>query len=530
MNPHSYPSKPKVIAIALEAANMYLIENWCAEGKLPTLQSLMKKGTWRKLASTADVGSGSTWPSLHTGCNPAKHSIARAHRHLKSGTYEIEKQYSNQVKQAPFWEYLSQANKRCAILDVEMSVPKKDFNGIHLVSWGDEAQTWKPASWPLSFGKEVVKKFGYHPLRGWYQQRPRNKEEYSELTSKLLKGVQTRTQLAKYVLSKENWDLFLLVYSELHWAGHALWHTMDSNHPAYTPELAKDFGDVMLRCYQEVDKGIEQLIANHEDATIMIFSNSSMTANYSGRHLVPEVLKKMGLSGETTAKKKKSIWSWLPANKWGSLTFEKVERVVSIEVIEAVKKLIPEKLWDTWTRKLLYSGSNWKESLAFSTPSDYSGTIRINLAGREPSGKVQQGKEYDEICDRIIRVFEELQHPHTGEKMVSSVFKVSDVYQGKYLDELPDIVVNWASDAPIEALYSPQIGTVAGTLTDKRSGGHLPYGFLLMSGKGVVSNRQMKKAHIMDIAATITHILGVEIPSIMDGKILPEFSEIKGNV
>ncbi|MEZ4886684.1 MAG: alkaline phosphatase family protein [Chitinophagales bacterium] len=521
-------SKKQVIAIGIESADMYLIEKWCEEGKLPTLQKLKEKGTWRKLISTGDVASASSWPTLHTGTSPAKHGISRSHRHLKTGTYEIHKQYANAVHEEPCWIPLSRSGKRCAIIDVPKSMPEEGFNGIHFVNWGDEHQTWKQSSWPIDFTKEVIEKFGRHPLENWYMVRPQTQKEYSDLLENLLKGIHARNAMAKYVLEKERWDLFLISYSELHWVGHLYWHLMDETHPDYDVALAKVFGDAILQCYQAIDKGIEAMLPEDlENTTVMVFSNIGMGPNYSGRHLVGEVLKKLGMAGNVSSKQKKGVLSWLPAKKWGELALERAELVIPISLIKTVKKFIPEKLWDTWTRKFLYGGNNWKDSLAFSLPSDYSGAIRINLVGREPNGKIKEGKGYDEICAKIKSAFEALINPATGKKAVAEVIIVRDEHKGKYVNELPDIVITWSQDAPIKALSSPQIGTVSGVLIDKHTGGHQPYGFLILAGSNISTIGTLEEAHIMDIAPTILGLLGENIPQNMDGKLLPELKGLE---
>jgi hypothetical protein len=59
-----------------------------------------------------------------------------------------------------------------------------------------------------------------------------------------------------------------------------------------------------------------------------------------------------------------------------------------------VKRVIPERLWDDWTRRLLTLGNTWNEGQAFAVPTDASGAIRINLKGREPEGRVEPGAAY----------------------------------------------------------------------------------------------------------------------------------------
>ncbi|MBK8390476.1 MAG: alkaline phosphatase family protein [Saprospiraceae bacterium] len=514
----------RLIAVAMEAAEITLIEQWCNAGKLPNFNQLMQTGYWQKLKSTADVASGGTWPTLHTGCSPAKHGIARSHRHLKTGTYEIHKQYADQVRQDTFWNYLSAKGYRSAILDVPKSFPVANFNGIHLVNWGDEHQSWKQSSWPPEFSEEVIAKYGRHPLEGWYQQKPATPEKYKALVNDLIIGIQLRTQLVSDVLQKESWDLLMVSYSELHWAGHIIWHTMDKNHPDYNPQQSEELEDAMYRCYAAIDKGLGKIRSLDPEAILMIFANSGMGPNYSGRHLITQVLQEIGMVPKKTTNKR-SLFDLIPARKWGAQTFENVERFIPIWMIEKAKSIIPDRFWDKYTRKLLYGGNNWKDCIAFSIPSDYSGTIRINLEGREPNGKIKEGAEYDQVCQEIMQAFSELINPETGKKTVKEVIKVRDHFFGPHINELPDIVITWERDAPITAVYSDRIGKITGTLRDKRSGGHESYGFILIHDPKKSAFKSNETAHILDIAPTILMQLGCDIPETMDGKILPFYAD-----
>ena len=514
----------RVVAIAMEAAEMTLIEKWVEKGLLPTFSHMISEGSWRKLKSTADVASGGTWPTLHTGCSPASHGIARSHRHLKTGTYEIHKQYADQVKQGTFWDHLSEQGFRCAIIDVPKSFPKSNFNGIHLVNWGDEHQTWKQSSWPHAFIDEVIAKFGKHPLEGWYQQRPKSLEGYKKFSRDLLSGIALRTELALDVLDKEAWDLFMISYSELHWAGHIIWHTMDKDHPEYSESLSVEIGDVMFECYKAIDDALSKIRIKAPDAVMFVFANSGMGPNYSGRHLLTKILQSIGYAPQS--KQENGLLQWIPARKWGAQTFEHVEKYVPIAWIEKAKAVIPERIWDKYTRKLLYGGNNWKDCIAFSIPSDYSGAIRINLKGREPQGKVSEGAEYDEVCAKIIETFTNLVDPISKKTVVKEAIKVRDHFQGPYINELPDIVITWERNGPISAVISEETGLIEGFLKDKRTGGHESYGFLLISdGKNEIA-KSNDMTHIMDIVPSIMNILGAEIPETMEGIILEEFADL----
>ncbi len=517
---NSPTQKNQVIVIGLEAAEPTLIEKWAHEGKLPTLQHLMKRGSWRRLKSTTEISSGATWASLITGTNPAKHGMGFYHRQLKPGTYTLRKKYADETATDPFWDSLSHGGKRVAVLDIPDTFVNQSLNGAMLVGWGAEGLNAKQHSWPKTLLQDIFAQFGHHPLEFWYQERPNTITAWKEFTEKLLEGTRRRTQIAKWLLTQEPWDCYVIGYAEPHWIGHYFWHIIDKRHPDYDPELEKSCGDAILRIYQEVDHGIGILASQYPEATIFIVSNTGMGPNLSGQHLLPQVLEHLGYTKKPSAN---GLKSFLPHQKWGPYyAIKSIETMVSPKLMEKTKRVIPEKLWDSITRTVLTMGNNWKQSLAFEVPSDYSGAIRINLKGREPHGLVEPGEEYDQLCDRIAQDLLDLVNPDTSEHAVAGVIKVKDLYEGNHLDELQDLIVQWQGDAPINHLESEKLGRVSGILPDKRSGAHMVNGFMLAAGKSLKENQMLEDAHIMDVAPTILHLFHEPIPDIMDGKVLSD--------
>ena len=516
-------NKKQIIVIGLEAAEIDLIQKWTKEGHLPTFFTLMETGSWRKLMSSTEISSGATWASINTGVSPAKHGMGFYHRQLKNGSYRIVKKYANEIGYPLFWENLSDANKRSVILDIPVSFPLKKFNGIQLVGWGAEGLNFKQSSEPPELLQEIFSKFGHHPLEGWYQKIIEDINEWKDFQQKLINGVRTRASIIKWILEKERWDFFLAGFAEMHWVGHYFWHLIDETNPRFNSDIARVCGKAILKVYQEVDNAIREVIKIYPEATFLIFSNTGMGPNYSGQHLIPEILRKIGMSGNGKNQNGKNIFNKIsPAKRWGPYSIKKIETIISAEVIEKVKKIIPIKLWDNWTRKFLIMGNNWKQSKVFPVPSDFTGTLRINLEGREPEGIVKPGKEYNDICSEIENSFLELVNPETGKKAVKEVIKTRDLYSGNYINDLPDIIIKWEGKNPINSLSSPRIGTVTGELPDKRSGAHQTYGFIIAKGKQMKSLKELEEKNIMDIAPTILHFFGMPIPDDMDGEVLKD--------
>lgn len=523
-----------IIVIGFDGAEHHLIERWSDEGYLPTIASLMKRGCWGRLNSTGDISSGSVWPTFLTGVSPATHGIFYGHRELKRNTYQIHKKYANQIKRKPFWYWLSKAGKRIAIFDIPYTHPLKGLNGIQIVAWGAFAPSWRISSWPPELIKNIVTRFGSHPLASWYEKRLETINEYENFYERLISGVEKRGLISAYLLDQEPWDFFLMAFSEAHWAGHLLWHVMDDKHPDHNPQIAKTFKHAIRDVYSAIDSAISKLIEVIPKATFFIFSLDGMGANYSGKHLLPDILKRMGMMGKPAQHKKQSRFLFvtfekvnqlMPTRRWGPNSVRKVESLIPIKLIETAKMLLPQKFWDYWTSRILYAGNEWRWSKSFCVPNEFFGAIRINLKGREPNGLIERGIEYDTFCEELIEKLTSLVNVDSGGNAVSEVVRVDRVYQGENISELPDLIVKWVGDAPIRALYSPHVGTIRGESPDFRTGAHRPDGFLIAFGKEVCKGKISEGGNIMDIAPTILYLMGQSVSQDIEGKVLIDIVE-----
>lgn len=66
---------PRVLAVALDAAEPSLIRRMIEEDELPALESVLSKGRWMSVRAPAHVGSGSVWPTFMSGCDPSVHGV-----------------------------------------------------------------------------------------------------------------------------------------------------------------------------------------------------------------------------------------------------------------------------------------------------------------------------------------------------------------------------------------------------------------------------------------------------------------------
>jgi len=168
---------------------------------------------------------------------------------------------------------------------------------------------------------------------------------------------------------------------------------------------------------------------------------------------------------------------------------------------------------------LSHSDIEWSRTLAFSAGS---GQIFINLVGREEKGFVTP-KDYDKTRTMLVNKLRTVKDQTNDQHPFDQVYLGEDIFSGPYAQEGPDIqiiakptyeIFPWTTIA--DSVFTPNI---------ERTGTHTAQGLYILGGTGV-SPGLKENATVVDIAPTILYILGVPVPSVMDGRVMKQaFSE-----
>lgn len=511
-----------VTAICIEVADPTMMEQWLQQGLMPNLTKIRSEGMWTRLQSVTEISSGAVWPTFFTGVDPSDHGQCFTHMQLLPGTYEIVKKYADDVPYEPFWMDFQQQGLTCAIIDVPQTYPATDFNGIHIAGWGGEYPAWPYSSSPEDLTKEITRRFGNHPLADKYRiaAKPKTHKGYKSLVHDLLRGAQLKADLSRWIHAQGPHDFFMTVFSEPHWAMHLLWDVLDQTHPRSSQESYHTYGKVLEALVVIIDHFIGEMRKARPMAELLVFSLSGMGPNYSGKHVLQNVLDCIGMGPAPKRNGyKRVLW---PPQRWGSRITRAVDEVLPFQTIETAKTLVPKRVWDYWTRRLLHANHGWNQSRAFCVPNDYSGAIRINLEGREPEGKVKPGREYQQVCDEITSTLMELSHIDSGRPVVREVVQTDKVYTGKNLDALPDLIVLWQNDSPINGVVSPRAGQIQQPVLKRRTGAHRAHGFFAAAGPQIGQGADLDSIHLLDLAPTISSLLEVSPSSRYRGRVVSE--------
>lgn len=512
-------SRRSIVAVCVEVASAGLMAEWLDKGWMPNLARLRARGVWCPLESVTEISSGSIWPSFYTGVSPAKNGQFFTHMQIEPGSYRIVKKYADDVPREPFWASLQGSGRSSTIIDVAQSRPLPGFNGVHVAGWGSEFPAWKRSSEPKAIIAEIQKRFGSHPLVDQYRLaiKPETEEEYQGLRAELLHGARTKAAISKWLLEKYSHDFFLTVFPEPHWATHLLWDTLDPDHPRHRSSPSDNRPDVFREILKTIDDFIGDAAASRPDSEFFVFSLSGMGPNYSGWHILPEFLTRLGMSVAPRGASR-----WTPMGRWGPWTTRAVERLVGRRFIERARSVLPRRFWDSWTRRILHAGSQWPKSRVFWVPNDYTGALRVNLKGREPQGLVNPGEEYRAVCDEVTAALRELRHLETGRPIVRDVLRPQELWKGPYSCVLPDLLVLWANETIVDGARSERLGTIRCVYPERRTGAHRREAFLVAAGPSIEKGAVAGPASILDLAPTFLHLAGAPVPADYDGRVLNE--------
>jgi len=498
----------RILFIGFDAFEKDLLLQWAESGVLPTFRSLLHSTTCGLTTNPTGLYAGTVWPSFITGVSPAHHRRF-FRRQAPRGEYIDRDFRPSDMEGRAFWEALSDAGCKVAVIDVPHSRLASHLNGMQLVDWNThEPDTETPISYPSALAGELIAQFDSRSP-DHCDEVERTLAGYKTFVNALKERIRSKLDISLHCLQQNNWDLLITVFSEAHCVGHQCWYLHDPSHPYHDSRLATEIGDPMKEIYQTLDSALARLLeaAGPETRTIVLASHG-MGPLYGESVLLDEILRR--LEGRPTSlsssafRSLKKYWYALPSS------------LRELPLLQAAKA----KLRPSLHRSMLIPGR--KRRRFFAIPNNpHAGAVRVNVAGRESHGLVQVGTEYREICERLRTELLTLVNAETGSPVVAEVFLTSDLFAGPYADELPDLLVEWSRKEPVRAIQSPLIGTLRIPEVRGRTGDHRDQGMFFACWTGLRTARLERLVSVMDFAPTIGMLLGVPLAG-LDGRPIPE--------
>ena len=489
----------RVLFLGVDSLDKDLVLRWSQDGTLPTFRRLLSDAAWGVTENPPGLFVGAVWPSFWTSVSPATHA-RYCYEQLRPGSYDIVRIRPTDTQAPPFWDALSRAGRRLAILDVPKTYVAEGLNGIHVVDWGTHDPDYPgPVTWPASLADEVVMRYGRDEVGNCNVHGRAG--DHQRLRDQLLARVERRKRMILDTLSGRPWDAVLAVFSETHCVGHQCWHVHDSTHARHDADLAARLGNPLRDVYVAIDAAIGEIIGRAGAETdVIVLGSHGMRSHYDATFLLDQMLRRIEKPGRTTPNSgsapesfAKTLWKHAPPG---------VRRV-----LKPLKEPVKSRL----------DPGSMAARRFFAVPNnDAYGAIRINLTGREPSGRVTRD-EFDATCESLERDLLAFTNVETGEPVVRRVWRIDQVYRGPRMDHLPDLIVDWNRDTPVSRVHSGKTEEITGTYAKCRTGDHSANGIFFVKGGGAVAGRVSRTVSVMDFGPTIGERLGVSLDDV-DGR------------
>jgi hypothetical protein len=286
-------------------------------------------------------------------------------------------------------------------------------------------------------------------------------------------------EMTRHLIDDPSWDLLMTHLFTIDNVQHLFWHCQDEQHPAHAAQTR--YGNEIERAYRWMDARLGRLLEGvDEDTTVIVLSDHGGVPIYRLVYLN----------------------AWLRARGY---------------LVPREKEVEGKAVRLDWNRT---------QAAMFGT-----GSIWLNVQGRDPRGVVPPGAPYEALRNEIAQALSAWCDPDTGWPVVKKVLFGEQVFGDGARERGPDLIPAFYRGYGLgrgEGLGRMMCGSplVVDNLS-RWSGGHEgPYlppdvpGICIMCGPGVPAGASLGQAGLRDIAPTVLKLLGIDAGAEMAGRSL----------
>lgn len=480
----------KTLVIGWDGAPYDKISSWITQENFKNLGKLVNAGVFGPLETTKLTISSCAWTTMLTGKNAGKHGIYDFFgTNFVGDSYFREPINSKWRRAKALWNYMNEYGYRIGTVNIPITYPAEKVQGFMvggMMSPGVDAPGF---TYPVNLLKNYPRLKDYRIDIEGAKHLNRNKFIYE-----VHKTMEERFELFKYLIRKENVDLFFGVFTSSDRFSHYMWHFFDPEHPYRKNENEEEirkYENSLLELYRQLDVYLGELIEEFGADNVMVVSDHGFA----------------------------SIYKYFEFNKWLHLN--------------GYLKFKPKSMWTEFKhgklnpkRTYIYGKVDWSNTIAYMIGKR--GSVYINLEGREPRGIVKK-EEYEDVVEELIKEIKKIKDPETGEYIVEDAVSKEEIFHGPYVNEAPDILTffkdKYASIGYIMDLDSDSLFLVNDNPEQELELGIERYPGIIVASGTDYRNIQIKNAWIGDITPTLLHSYGIERPKDMDGKVLDIFRD-----
>jgi predicted AlkP superfamily phosphohydrolase/phosphomutase len=506
------------LVIGLDGADVDVIHTIGAE-RLPNLYALMRSGAWARLESVMPPATLPNWTTFLTGVDPGRHGVFDF---ATRDGYRVAFT-AGTVREAPtIAARLDRLGLACACIGFPATwPPEKLERGVFMSGWDSPVAFEADRSfvWPSSLYDEIQRRFGAVRFDdvdefdadkpGWHERLP----------DALIARIRTKTELATWLLDRNEWDLFAFYFGESDTASHHLFAHWDAGSPRHVRGLE----DGLTRVYVALDEAVgilSRAAGERRELTIVSDHGSGGSGDrvlYLNRALEEAGLLVFRPSRNAIASRAKDLALTALPPRARQLAFGLAGRALP-----------------GWLESRARFGAiDFSRTRAFSDELNYFPSVCFNVRGREPRGIVA---DRDAVSREVEDALYALRDPWSGQPVVRQVWRREDLYEGPFIERAPDLILDLHLDPRGYSVnLMPSASAPPGTGPWRKlaksehlgrkgrslPGSHRPRGLFVAHGPSVRPTGEVR-ARIADASATLLARMGVRPSEEMCGRVLRE--------
>jgi predicted AlkP superfamily phosphohydrolase/phosphomutase len=342
----------------------------------------------------------------------------------------------------------------------------------------DPAAPLFPVSSPPEYAKELADQIGLFSTLGMAEDHNGlNNGRFDEAAylAQCESVVAEREKMTLWELSRFKEGLFFVVFDTPDRVQHMFWRFRDPKHPYFERDLQREYASRIEEHYARYDAVLARILEHVDEDTLLIVLSDH---------------------GFNTFRRAVHMNTWLQQNE--------------LLVLKDGKKPDAE-LGDGF--------ADWSRTYAYALGL---GGIYLNFRGRESAGILEEGAEAERVRRAIQQGLAGLADLESQQIAINSVSRREEIYSGPYLQDAPDLLVNYAPGFRVS--WQTALGGMPHCLFEDNmrrwSGDHIMDPVAVPGILAMNRPAHGNHADIRDLAPTILGYLGVAASNSMEGRSL----------
>jgi predicted AlkP superfamily phosphohydrolase/phosphomutase len=405
--------------------------------------------------------------------------------------------------------------------------PERLKRGYYVSGWDAPVAFEADASfvWPRTLYREIVTRFGPERFDDVDQFAADTPGWHAQLADALCKRIERRVELARFLLAREDFDLFALYFGESDTAAHYLWSLHDPRSPRRPSEVSALESDGLARVYRALDWAVGELLdaAGGDDVELSVVSDHGSGGTSDKVVYLNRVLEDAGLLTHH-----RKPWVAETFGRARELALTRLSPSLRERLFRGFGSVLPGLV----ESRARFAAIDMRRTQVFSDELNYFPALHYNLRGREPQGVVP-AHEVPALRERIERVLYDLRDPENGQPIVSRIYSREELFHGAYTPRAPDLLLELSLDSGYSYNIMPSQAAPPGSGVFRRlspdeylgrkgrslPGSHRPHGLFIAAGPSVRPLGEIDAA-MQDVSATLLARMHISPPTELDGQVL----------